>query len=332
MKHSFNDPKWFNSIVLRVVIFNIIILFVILLIAEGLFRILNIPFDPIETPSEYTIAQFDKTLGWSYIPNKTETQTFGLNEKPVVMCFDENGFRVASPNHILSKEEPSILFVGCSFTMGHGVSFEESFPGKFGLYPEVKYQIINAGVQAYGTDQSYLMLSKICNAFNIKYVVYTFIPGHLRRNINYDRRLLYPKTKFLGTKPLFKINNHGDLVLSKKPIRYENYIHSYFFDFLKIRIINKSHLFDMYSLDLTDRIIHRMDDFCKKNDARFILLNWGGEKYFNYNDIPTIHVYNRNLPSSWYSMIIPGDGHPDKKAHEYIARLLLNFFLKNNFL
>ena len=42
--------------------------------------------------------------------------------------------------------------------------------------------------------------------------------------------------RFLGTKPKFALNENGEFYLQKKPLLYEDYIHSYLVDFLIMRI------------------------------------------------------------------------------------------------
>ena len=68
--------------------------------------------------------------------------------------------------------------------MGHDLSYEESFVGKFEALQEVPYQIVNLGVQGYGSDQALLTLKRYLPKFQTKVVVYTFIEDHILRNGN----------------------------------------------------------------------------------------------------------------------------------------------------
>ena len=79
--------------------------------------------------------------------------------------------------------------------------------GNFDTLEEVPYQVVNLGVQGYGSDQALLALKKHLPKFNAKIVVYTFIENHILRNGNYDRRMLVPTARFLGTKPQFILTN-----------------------------------------------------------------------------------------------------------------------------
>ena len=79
-----------------------------------------------------------------------------------------------------------MLFVGGSFTMGHGVQYEDTFVGQVEAMPQFPYQAVNLGVQGFGTDQSLLLLKRHFNKFNTIAVVYTFIEDHIVRNANYE--------------------------------------------------------------------------------------------------------------------------------------------------
>ena len=120
-------------------------------------------------------------------------------------------------------------------------------------------------------------------------VVYTFIEEHIRRNGNYDRRLLLPSAKFLGTKPLFGLNREKKLYLAQKPLPYEAYIHSYFFDLLKIRIGKRLEIFPPYPVELTKEIIREMNKYCIENNVHFVVLNWRKHED-SYNDFQDLNI------------------------------------------
>ena len=151
----------------------------------------------------------DAELGWTYIPNQSVVQEFGADHRKIAMHFDDMGSRVGAPGVRHDAAKPSILFVGCSFTMGHGVAYEDSFVGRLEAMPDFRLQAVNLGVQGYGTDQSLLMLKRQFARFPTRAVVYTLIDDHVNRNQNYDRRMLLPKLRFLGTKPLFGLHDDG---------------------------------------------------------------------------------------------------------------------------
>src|SRR5262249_24481267 len=66
-----------------------------------------------------------------------------------------------------------ILFLGDSFTYGYDAEVNERFSDL--LQKELpQYGIVNAGVSGYGTDQEFLLMKRLWNHVNPKYVVLTF--------------------------------------------------------------------------------------------------------------------------------------------------------------
>jgi hypothetical protein len=85
------------------------------------------------------------------------------------------------------EQNPVIAFLGGSFTFGHGVEDGEAYPAVF-QRSMTDYQVLNYGAPAYGTTQSYLLLTELLESSkDLRLVVYGFIYGHVIRN--YKRRL-----------------------------------------------------------------------------------------------------------------------------------------------
>ena len=313
---------------------NIVVFAIIFLIVEVAFRFAKFPFKADRIPPEHVVGKFDDELGWSYIPNKSAS--FEFNGKTIHMFFDKDGIRIPSPDFEFDYSKPSILFVGCSFTMGHALNFEESFVGKFAEVDKMPYQVVNLGVQGYGSDQSLIALRKFLLKFNTKVVVYTFISSHITRNGNYDRRLIWPASKYLGTKPLFGLNKRKELYLSKKPVLFENYTNSYLIDFLKIRLGKMLGVFPPRPKELSKVIIQKMKTYSEDHGAHFVSINWRWKKKkYNYEDlfesVNTISTIE-NPPLGWENMRIPNDNHPDEHACNYVANLIRKYFINNNLL
>ncbi len=309
--------------VVKIIAANIILLLVLLLLLEGALRIFHYPFNGEWSPSENALARFDKELGWAYLGNLAKLVEFEYYTRPVYT--DANGIRVPKMGHVLSPNRPSVLFIGCSYTMGHGLSYEESFVGQFSALAEKDLQVVNLGVQAYGTDQALLALKKFAPLFNSKVVVYTFMEEHISRNNNYDRRMLIPNAQFIGTKPLFRLDGKGGVILAKRPQLYKDYLHSYLLDGLTIKLGERIGNSSTYPEQLTHALIKEIARYCAERKITFILLNWRWEeKEYNRFDQMGSEIIDtlRNAPAEWQSMRIPGDNHPDASAGNHIARLL----------
>jgi hypothetical protein len=284
-------------------------------------RHFGLPFREVYAPSEYATTQFDPELGWVYMPNKSLLQRFGADRRDVALHFNSTGFRVRLPGDTHSPARPTALFIGCSFTMGEGLPFEETFVGQLEGVPDFPFQVINLGVQGYGTDQSLLLMKRYFKRFNTQAVVYTFIEDHVARNANYDRRLLHTHSRFVGTKPLFIIQPDGTPALQKKPMRYTDFSYSRTWALLQRAWLRWG---PVPSFNLTRALIQEMQDYVESQGATLVVLDW------NWSQRPS-HLREMELnlidtaddpPAGWNTWMIPGDSHPNAQAHQHVARLI----------
>jgi hypothetical protein len=277
------------------------------------------------TPSENALAKFDDELGWSYLPNHAASQEFGTDSHPIDMQFDERGIRVADRETPLDPAAPSALFVGGSFTMGHGLEFEDTFIGQLDAMPGFPLQVVNLGVQGFGTDQSLLQLKRHIETFDTKLVVYTFMHDHVRRNANHDRRILFPKGRFLGTKPMFQLGDDGRPVQNRKPMRFE--------DTTFIRLWGTvqgawAHWGPEPTPAVTRALVQEMKQVAEGCDAQLIVIDWNqdepGISRPSILDDLDLHLIDTaaDSPDGWHTWKIPGDTHPDQQASGYAAQLI----------
>jgi len=304
--------------------------------AELLLRALHIPFEERWTPSENSIGRFDPLRGWAYRANLSREVPFETGARPV--HFDANGIRVPSPETVLEPTAPSILFVGGSYTMGHGLAYEESFVGQFAAFEEVRpWQVLNLGVQGYGTDQAFLTMQQFVPRFDTRIVVYTFIPSHVRRNANYDRRLLFPKARFLGTKPRFALDADGRPYLARLPVRYEDYRHSYLVDLVKIAwgAHRKGRVPSREAVELTRALVRAMGEYCAERGVHFLLVDWrwrpSDPAIFEGLGVPVLDTLE-DAPPGWEHMRLRGEDHPNARASRHVAELLRARLLEEGWL
>lgn len=287
--------------------------------AEGLARVCQVPFKPKWVPSENPVARFDPELGWCYIPSKSVTQQFSLDRRDIPMHFDELGCRVRAPGYHADRSAPTALFVGDSFTFGHAVTYEESFVGRLASRPGFPLQVVNLGVQAYGTDQSLLLLKRQFKKFNTKLVVFTFTTPQIGRNEVYDRRLQFPDGLFLGTKPMYALNSDGSLYLARHAVELKDYSYSHLWAALKILELRWG---PPSGVRLTRALINEMKAFVESNGAKFIVVDWYADEAFPWGLDADVVYASANPPEGWDSWTIPGDGHPDPRAHFYVSELI----------
>ena len=286
----------------------------LLLVCEVICHIIKVPYSVKKESYEKVHGEFDKDLGWSFKPNIVDGD--GL------LYTDEHGIRIPNVNFKFDNLKPSILFLGCSFTFGSGLSFDESFVGQFANIPSINYQVVNLGIPAYGTDQSYLALKRHMKRFNTKIVIYTFIDEHIKRNGNYDRRMLFPDARFPGTKPLFKLDSQNNIFLAKSPKLYTEYYHSRFLDLLRKRIGMKLGVFPPSPEDLTLALILEQKNYCEKYNVKYYVINWNGilkeslsENKIDFIDVPML------APPGFNELV----GHPDSKASSVISSLIFKY-------
>ena len=311
---------------------------VALALAEALFRVIGFPFDERRTGSGNPLARFDPELGWDYIPGLTKTVDFpdpegGVARRSITVSLDPDlGARVASPHVRIDPSAPTIVFVGDSFTMGHAVTWDESFVGRVAAaFPAV--QVVNLAVQGYGTDQAWLRLRRNAPRFSdLRAVVYGFIPRHVYRNAHADRRVLVRTAYFAGTAPRFVLADDGTLVLAEHPVRAtERHAYSRIVAALELAWARYG---SPPSLDLTSALVAQLRREAEARGARFLLLEWNaagelaswrpdGGSLFDASGVTTIRA-DAGAPPDFGTWVIPGDGHPTPRAHAHVASVLVD--------
>jgi hypothetical protein len=296
--------------------------------AELALRALGLPFRVEKTPSEYALARFDPERGWAYLPERSHVQRFGDAQREVALHFDARGARVPAPGAARDPGRPSLLVIGCSYAMGHGVRYEDSLAGRLESTPGFPLQVVNLGVQAYGTDQALLALRRGLAEFDARAVVYPFICDHIARNSNSDRRVLRPTRRFLGTKPRFALDSAGHPYLSEPAHEYDAPWESRLWSLLQVRLAGWG---PPPSLDLTRALVSEMKRETEARGAVLVVVNWEmsapppycGEHPLAGLELALVDT-RRDAPAGWSDWKIPGDGHPDERAHARVSALVLD--------
>lgn len=119
--------------------------------------------------------------------NFTATHVKTINSVPIyktAYTMDANGLRVAPPADSRNVRG-SVLFFGCSFTIGEGVADNEAMPYVTGLLTHGRYAIYNFGFHGYGPQQMLAALEQGLVRSVVteppKYMIYQAIPYHIER-------------------------------------------------------------------------------------------------------------------------------------------------------
>ncbi|MGH9428853.1 MAG: SGNH/GDSL hydrolase family protein, partial [Terriglobia bacterium] len=125
----------------------IISLFVGLLLAEGLTRILFPQLAP-RTARLTKFWKYDSRYGWAHNPGASGYfETFGIR---AFVTINSKGFRGPEIEHARDPKRQRVLVLGDSYVWGYGVKDDEVFTERLRTaVPEV--EIVNLGVSGYGT-------------------------------------------------------------------------------------------------------------------------------------------------------------------------------------
>jgi len=156
-----------------------------LLLAGGVGEVLG--HSPVEAAWKARVAllghprvgiwQDDGKLGWRHRASASGRESKWL-AYDVRYTTDAHGHRVTEGGY----DRPKLLFVGGSFTFGHGVEDGEPFPARLAsAFPG--HKVINAAVNGWGTAQALIEVeAQLAQHDDVELVVYGFIANHLHRN------------------------------------------------------------------------------------------------------------------------------------------------------
>lgn len=126
-----------------------------------------------------TIYKADRYQGYSH-KHSTEALINYPSGKLKVVTIDSSGFRIGLSG--LDSPAKTLLLLGCSYTFGDGVSFEESFAGY--LQNSSNYRVVNAGVNGYGLAHMQNSLPGLLASYKPDYIVVQYSPWLAIRAVN----------------------------------------------------------------------------------------------------------------------------------------------------
>lgn len=215
----------------------------------------------------YTVVhRYDPELGWFPIPNSAGPF---VGSRTISIRHNSLGLRDIEHQR---TDRPTVMFVGDSFVWGYDVEANERFTDL--LRAELPgIEIVNVGVNGYGTDQEYLLLKRVWSAFRPDVVVLNFTTSN-DRNDNTSNMISDGYYK-----PYFAQAADGSWRFFGQPVTKSR--QTYFTDNPLVRnlwlarLAVTSYIYLRYPRiavpDPTERLVGMMRDLVESKGARFLV-------------------------------------------------------------
>ncbi len=252
---------------------------------------------------------------------------------------DQYGLRVTPPND--NPNSIPIVFFGCSFTFGDGVSDDETLPYVFQVGSKNEYKAYNFGLNGYGPHQMLRiiesgLIERVLGK-NPDVAIYGVLTDHIGRcNGNYPYDVSGPK---------YVLNDKNEVEFAGKFVDSKVYrfmLHQLDKSYLirRILLFTLSHKRNTKDMDLFTGIVAKSRDLLmSKYNCRFYVLVWTWNDGVD-KDVPYIisELEHKNMeviivkdildrfnddPAKYY--LHECDGHPSALAYKRVSDYLLDY-------
>jgi hypothetical protein len=252
------QPGW-----LRAIAVQCLVLLVTLAACEAILRVVDLRYLRMDESGIAPVYAHDAELGWYPIPNSAQTYS---GARTVHVRHNSIGLRDIE---LERSPKPTIAFVGDSFVWGYDAEEDERFTNIL-RHKLPAFRIANIGVTAYGTDQEYLLLSRVWDRIKPNTVVLMVCADndHIENstNLRYDGPY----------KPYFDLASgkfHGQPVPWSRHLYFGHYWlarHSWV-----VRVAISAYVYAKHppiaQADPTERIITMMRDKVAASGGRFLV-------------------------------------------------------------
>jgi hypothetical protein len=206
-----------------------------------------------------------------------------------------------------------IIFLGGSYTFGHGVDDDKTYTYLLGKRYWENWHIVNKAVMGWGTSHAYLLVSEeIEGSTPPSVVIYAMIPDHIPRN--YIRRD--------WVKYLKRDHPHFELINGKLELQGTITVAGSELDSPEVR---------EKELDLTKAFLVEMSKKCGNKNIPFIVVLLPSREWPPVIPIITTILVEHNIPYLDISRMnikgFPNDYHPNQNDHELIAGAISGSFI-----
>jgi lysophospholipase L1-like esterase len=241
---------------------------------------------------------------------------------------------------------PRIFVIGDSFTFGFGVNEDETYTYQLEdmlTNQGLEYQVINLGIPAYSTKQSYNRLLEITEMIGKPdIVIYMFCPNDPKENIYADKNFVYKGFMFSEN---YKNQKNFAYLMA------QGTHHSYLLALLRqtyiqyttiIQINNHSNQGNNQNKKEVQELINQINNlksWTSKNEIPLLVINTGPSQYdeilrsyFLENDTPfleSINYFNQNNLKQ-EQVRFKHDGHWNFLGNQIIAKAIFEFLVEKN--
>lgn len=265
----------------------------------------------------------DPVLGWKTVPGTYVLGPYTDGGDTITMTIRPDGARAnGSPP---APDRPSVLVVGCSFTIGWAVADNETWSARIQeLRPDLN--VINRGVAGYGTYQALLLVERMLanEGQRPAWVLFGDI-GHDSRNIGANFWLaMLASTRSTVATPYCTMRVNGTLQCHPPQTYPTLPLHDRFASVVLLEKLWARWQFadrvGTSGRQVTERLLVEMNALTQRYGVRFadVVLTLdehvkrGRLAFGAKHGIDVIDCDNRLSPT----LTVPGEGHPNAQAHQ----------------
>lgn len=245
----------------------------------------------------------------------------------------ENALRRVGKVPTLKRSEYSLVFVGCSFTFGEGVAFENTLPGIFEKnYPHINVYSLGIGGMALN-DHYYLLeqnLHTLSQSLGNKVIlVYVFMDDHIFRE-SCSSACVSNAHSWRLAKPRYEVvNNELVFAGAHNDVFYNNTFTRLVFDSNLMRNRHYPELHSEANFIRHQKLLISFYQQVKKHQdvvAAYDFMGFGNDSGLLNRIVPyvlhtpfspiVLNYYNADFNQGLQPYIIPYDGHPSALGYE----------------